>query len=115
VYVKVTWLAAVAAGRARLNPPWGSSTSVPVPALRVGAGDVTSVKGRLFGSVAPTSKPGDPNLKNDAVFAVKVQGTAVGFPASVDFPRVTVAVKAVEEQLAVGVAVVGAMKPLLAQ
>ncbi len=61
-------VAAAFVGTDTLNPPLGSTTTVPP--VTVGTGVVTTVRGRLLGSVFPNSKPGDGTLMYVAVFAV---------------------------------------------
>src|SRR5438876_6701070 len=54
--------------RDTVNPPWASTSRVP-PAI-VGAGEVTTVRGRLFGSVFGARRPGDAIFRYVADFAV---------------------------------------------
>ena len=69
VYEKVATVAVVGAGlRDTVNPPWASTSRVP-PAI-VGAGEVTTVRGRLFGSVFGARRPGDAIFRYVADFAV---------------------------------------------
>src|SRR3974377_2272738 len=54
VYWKVNVVAVAFVGRDTVNPPWASQSTPAGGAL-----DVTTVRGRLFGSELPNSRPGD--------------------------------------------------------